>query len=77
MEEDQRQQRHQAAQQGDKAEDEGRRVLPKREVDHDAGGGEVQVHSRRQLGVEEVPRRKPAGRLGREEGHGGVELVYK
>ena len=57
-------QRRRAPRPRDKEADQGGRQLPGRQGGHDARGCEARVHSRRQLGIEEVPGRQPAGRLG-------------
>lgn len=59
LEEDTHQQQHRAAEPADRAQD--ARL-------GDAGGGEVQVRGRGQLGPQALPRHRPAERMGRQGG---------
>jgi hypothetical protein len=68
MKEDPHEQRHRAAELADQEAHRHRRQLPDWRRCREAGGSEVQVRGRGRLGLQALPRHRPAGRLGRQGG---------
>ena len=64
LDQDQDEQRHRAAEQGDPPPNPRRRHVPRREIRADAGDHQAEIHSRKRVGPQTLPRRIAARREG-------------